>query len=201
MGKRISLGLTGIWGSGKSTVLEMFRALGAETLSADHLVHRLLEEPGVVSQIKEVFGAEYVRDGVVQRSLLAGVVFSDPEAKERLEGIIHPRVFDEIRRFLQSEDGWLRVVEVPLLFETSSEGMFDYTVVVKAGRQNVIRRLLERGYSQEEIISRLNNQMSEDEKVRRADFVIDNSGEIEVTRDQVKRIYEDLMRLYEEGDC
>jgi dephospho-CoA kinase len=193
----IVVGLTGCWGAGKTTVLEIFRRLGAEILDTDQVVHALYKDRGVKNKIREIFGEEYVVDGEVQKKRLAKLVFSDNNARRVLEEIIHPLVFKEIERFIKETKGAVKVIEVPLLFETSSEGYFDRTVAVRAGRQRILERLKRKGYTEEEIVSRLETQLPEDEKVKRADFVVDTSGDLTQTEKQVKRIFEELKKELE----
>jgi dephospho-CoA kinase len=190
----VKVGLTGLWGSGKTTVLEMFRQLGAEVLDLDEVVHKLLNNEAIVEKIKDAFGQEVVKDGAIDRRALARRAFSSEQEIKRLEAIIHPEVFRKMLDFLNDVKG-IAVVEVPLLYETSSERHFDRTALVRADEKVRTKRLLEKGYSLEEISQRLRHQVPEEEKARRADYVIDNSGSIEETRKQVMKIWEDLQNI------
>ncbi len=186
--------ITGGIGTGKSTVLEIFSELGAQTLSADEIVHQLLRRDDIKRQIREEFGDDVFSDDEIDRKALAGVAFSSEETRRRLESLLHPHVFQEIEVFIRQHGEDVVVVEIPLLFETGSEYRFDYTVTVKAPEDLVYKRLEERGIPVEEIKRRLSHQMSLEEKIRRADLVIDNSGSIEETRRQVERIWKDILR-------
>ncbi len=186
--------ITGGIGTGKSTVLEIFSELGAQTLSADEIVHQLLRRDDIKRQIREEFGDDVFSDDEIDRKALAGVAFSSEETRRRLESLLHPHVFQEIEVFIRQHGEDVVVVEIPLLFETGSEYRFDYTVTVKAPEDLVYKRLEERGIPVEEIKRRLSHQMPLEEKIRRADLVIDNSGSIEETRRQVERIWKDILR-------
>ncbi len=186
--------ITGGIGTGKSTVLEIFSGLGARTLSADEIVHQLLRRDDIKRQIREEFGDDVFSDDEIDRKALAGVAFSSEETRRRLESLLHPHVFQEIEAFIRQHGEDVVVVEIPLLFETGSEYRFDYTVTVKAPEDLVYKRLEERGIPVEEIKRRLSHQMPLEEKIRRADLVIDNSGSIEETRRQVERIWKDILR-------
>ncbi|HHN66222.1 MAG TPA: dephospho-CoA kinase [Nitrospirae bacterium] len=186
--------ITGGIGTGKSTVLEIFSELGAQTLSADEIVHQLLRRDDIKRQIREEFGDDVFSDDEIDRKALAGVAFSSEETRRRLESLLHPHVFQEIEVFIRQHGEDVVVVEIPLLFETESEYRFDYTVTVKAPEDLVYKRLEERGIPVEEIKRRLSHQMPLEEKIRRADLVIDNSGSIEETRRQVERIWKDILR-------
>ncbi len=186
--------ITGGIGTGKSTVLEIFSGLGARTLSADEIVHQLLRRDDIKRQIREEFGDDVFSDDEIDRKALAGVAFSSKETRRRLESLLHPHVFQEIEAFIRQHGEDVVVVEIPLLFETGSEYRFDYTVTVKAPEDLVYKRLEKRGIPVEEIKRRLSHQMPLEEKIRRADLVIDNSGSIEETRRQVERIWKDILR-------
>ncbi len=190
----VKVGLTGLWGSGKTTVLKMFQDLGAAVLDLDDVVHQLLQEPVIVERLCRVFGPEIAPEGRIHPKALARKAFESEKQKEALERIIHPEVFKQMIQFLDTTSG-VAVVEVPLLFETSSEKYFDRTIVVTAREDTRRHRLLQKGYSPEEISQRLRYQLPEEEKLRRAHYVIDNSGPLEETKKQALRIWEDLQNL------
>lgn len=189
----VKVGLTGLWGSGKTTVLKLFEELGARTLDLDDVVHGLLQQQRTKELIRQTFGSGVFNGERINRKALAQKAFSSEQNRKRLESIIHPEVFKRMMDFLKDK-GDVLVVEVPLLYETSSEGFFDKTVLVRADEKVRTERLLRRGYSIEEIHQRLKHQLPEEEKAQRADYIIDNSGTIEDTKKQVSRIWEDLLK-------
>jgi len=186
-----SLGLTGSLGSGKSFVGELLAEAGHAVLDAD-LVAREAVAPGTpgLRAVVETFGNRVLApDGTLLRPLLASIVFADPEARQRLEAIIHPMVRERELAFLEQHRGpGLPILSIPLLFETGAESLVSHTVVVTVDERTRRHRLAERPdrLSQQEIERRLAAQMPQDEKIRRADFVIDNSGSRDETRRQVR---------------
>ncbi len=189
------LGLTGTYGSGKSTVAAMLREHGAFVIDADAIAREVVE-PGQRAnrELREAFGgAIFQPDGHLDRPALARIVFSSPEARQRVERIIHPRVRERELSLLEANRHLpLVVLDVPLLFENQLETHCDATCVVTVTEEVREERLRARdGATPEQIARRLAAQLPQDEKVRRADHVIDNSGFLEHTRRQV----EDLLRL------
>ena len=185
------IGLTGGAGSGKSTVAEMFRELGAVVVDADEATHAVYASGSEgFNQVVREFGQEYVRDGQIDRARLGEVVFHDEGARSRLNAIVHPRVrqwmADETARAV--EDGAEVVIhDVPLLFENGLQGLYSSTVLVYTTPETQLRRLVEeRGLTSDRALKMLAAQMPIDEKRSLADFVIDNGGTREETRGQVE---------------
>ncbi len=186
------IGLTGSFGSGKSTVLGIFHRLGAQTLSADEIVHELLERPDVREEIKRLFGKEVVSSNGIDKKKLAARIFDSMQDRQRLESILHPLVYDRIMKFHRQHPDQVTVAEIPLLFESGRGSDFDAVIFVTCAQKKRLNRLAKRGFSQEEAKRRLAAQMPEDEKIRLSDFVVDNSGSIEATGRQVRSIWQVL---------
>jgi dephospho-CoA kinase len=196
----LKIAITGGAGSGKSTVARMFAELGAEVLDADAAAREAVAvgQPAW-QELRRLYGDDYFNpDGSLNRSKLAQRVFTDPEARRRLDGLIHPRVEAELQaRGAELERRGVRVVlvEVPLLFETGREGAFDRVIVVAAPEAERIRRLRDRdGRGEAEIRGILAAQWPLNDKVARADYVVDNGGELFRTEQQVKNIWEKLKK-------
>ena len=193
------IGLTGGVGTGKSTVAGMFRKLGATVFDADRIVHRLLE-PGtpVWRRIRAEFGREISEeDGRIQRSRLGRIVFNDRARLKRLNRIVHPAVRREIRRGLRDlrrrSPSAVAVLDVPLLLESGSAYPADAVVVVTAPQRKAARRLQRRsGWSAKEMKRRSSFQMPLREKVKKADFVVRNGGDLASTRRQVARVWRQI---------
>ncbi|MFH0941293.1 MAG: dephospho-CoA kinase [Candidatus Omnitrophota bacterium] len=189
------VGLTGGFGTGKTTVLSMFERSGAKTLNSDSVVHEvLLYDQRVIKKIKEAFGEDVFRAGRVDRKLLAKKVFYNKRYLEKLNSLVHPavkrKVF-EMRRHLEVRRGQtIMVVEVPLLFEAGFDKFFDVTIGVAAGLKKQRERLLKNAlFSAKDIKARTRAQLPLAEKARRCDFVIDNNGTKYETFRQVKRLF------------
>lgn len=173
------LGLTGSIGMGKSAAASMLRRMGLPLHDSDRAVHRLLAKGGgAVGEVEAAFSGVVV-DGAVDRKRLAERVFEDPAALARLEAILHPAVRGATRAFLnqQARNGrWLAVLDIPLLFETGGESLCDAVVVVSAPRFVQEARVLgRRDMTPARFSSIVAKQMSDREKRRRADFVV-NTG-------------------------
>jgi dephospho-CoA kinase len=186
----IRIALTGSIGMGKSTVAKMFEAAGIPVFDADAVV-RALQGPGgaLVERIGESFPGT-VRCGTLDRSALAQIVLSDREKLRLLERIVHPAVQDARQAFIDSHaQAEALLFEIPLLFETRGEEEFDKVVVVSAAPEVQCARVLQRpGMSPEKLESILARQMPDEEKRRRADFVIDTGTDLSTTERQVRDI-------------
>jgi dephospho-CoA kinase len=188
------IGLTGGVGSGKSTVAEMLRELGAAVIDADEASHAVYEPgtPGFDAIVSE-FGPEYVREGRIDRARLGDLVFQDPGALRRLNAIVHPRVRDWMAgRTAQAAEGGSEIVvqDVPLLYENGLEDLFSSVVLVYVSPEVQLRRLVEgRGLDEARARAIIAAQMPIDEKRRRAHHVIDNSGTPDQTRRQVEEMW------------
>ncbi|GAC1316245.1 MAG: dephospho-CoA kinase [Thermoleophilaceae bacterium] len=176
------VGLTGGIGSGKSEALAALERMGAATLSSDAVVHELLAGDELRKLLVDRFGDRVAPDGQVDRSALAAVVFEDPARREWLEGELWPRVGERIwawREALEQREPRPRaaIVEVPLLFEAGMESGFDHVVAVVADETVRAARADARDHAGLE--SRTSRQMTQSEKAELADFVVDNTGDLD----------------------
>jgi len=195
----IRIAVTGGMGSGKATVAGMFARLGAIAIDADQLARDAIA-PGTERRrrVVETFGGGILKeDGSLDRRALAGIVFGDRDKLSRLSLIIHPPVIEEIGRRLDAAEAagkyTAAVVDVPLLYEAKMEGGFDKVIVVACPRDEQVRRCMHRdGLTREEVERRLEMQISMEEKMQRADFVIDNGGSPEETERQVRELWKKL---------
>jgi dephospho-CoA kinase len=185
------VGLTGGLGAGKSEALRALGELGASTLSTDEVVHELLESDELRDQLVERLGPEVAPGGRLDRSLIAKRVFGDSEQQAWLEGLLWPRVGERVASWKQEVDEAdprppAAVVEVPLLFESGMEELFDHTVAVIADEATREERAGARGHAGVE--SRAGRQFGQDEKARRADFIVRNDGTLRELRDALSRV-------------
>lgn len=194
------IGLTGSIGSGKSTVALFFKELGAKVIDAD-LVARQVVEPGkpAINELKEAFGNTIIHDdGSLNRKLVAEIVFNSDEKRERLNSIIHPRIFDEIKNTIENyreEGAEVVILEAALILEKKGLiKLIDELIVVSIDEQNQKKRLAERGdLTQDQINARIKSQLSNSEKIKHADYIIENNNGLENTHDQVKKIWKNLI--------
>jgi dephospho-CoA kinase len=175
----LTIGLTGGIAAGKSEALAAFDRLGAETISSDAVVHELLDSEPLLSTLTGRWGAEVAPDGAVDRARVGEIVFARPEELSWLESQIHPLVGERIGIWLQSlpEGTAVAVVEVPLLFESGMDGVFDTTVAVVAADPVRRERAEARGHAL--VGEREARQLDQEEKASRAEHVVENDGSIE----------------------
>ena len=194
------VGLTGNIGTGKTTVAWMFEEQGAKLLNADTIAHETIEpQTPVWKQLFDRYGKKIMmHEGVVNRKALAQIIFGDDTERKFVESIIHPKVHEELTKRIADfkRNGTpLLIVEVPLLFETRWDKEMDSIIVVSCDLELQIERCREKfGLSREDVLLRIKAQRSIEEKIKKADYVIDNSGPRDETLVQVRRIYSSLMK-------
>jgi dephospho-CoA kinase len=192
---RIVIGLTGNIATGKSTVMRMLAERGALTVDADGLVHRLLDQDAAVQrQVVDRFGPEYQRpNGSIDRGKLGERVFPDPKGLRDLEQILHPRVGERLNEIMAQADEAVIAIEAIKLLESGLAGLCDSIWVTHCREDQQIERLMEtRGLARHEALVRVLNQPPQAEKLARADVVIDTTGSLEVTEEQVELAWQAL---------
>ena len=202
----LRVGLTGGIASGKSVVGEMLAALGAHVIQADEISHQLMQ-PGepVYQEVVRHFGAGIVNpDGSVNRARLAELAFSSKPSRVReLNQIVHPAVIRQQQEWMeqvpQRDPHGLAIVEAALILEASMVENLDRLVVVTCRPEQRVERWARRMKVDEEtarreVARRMAAQLPDEEKIKAADYVIDNSGSLEETRRQVERVYGELKR-------
>ncbi len=186
--------LTGGIGSGKSTVGELFQQLGAVVVDSDQLAREVVERGSSgFEQIVSFFGDEILKNGEINRSLLAEIIFKDPARRKNLEQITHPlirKAFADI--VAKSGDQAIVINQIPLLVESKYEYNFDHVITVSTSEDKRIARLLAKGYTQEQILNRMKSQVSDADREKIADSIIQNNeSQIELLP-QVEKIWEQL---------
>ena len=191
----MTVAVTGSFASGKSTFVEMLGALGAETASADEIVHGLLsEDEETIVRVAERFGENVLGEGGVDRRSLGRKVFGDAEALQDLEDILHPLVRRETDRRIENSGADLFVAEIPLLFEGSRSGAFDYTVAVVVPEERRRAWAAQRGVDEAALRAIEQRQFPQQEKARRADVVVQNDGDLDKLREQAEELQEKILR-------
>ncbi len=196
------VGLTGGIASGKSLVSEMFRGCGAYILDAD-VIARDLVRPGLpaLDRIVEEFGPEVLLpDGGLNRRLLGEIIFRDPAKREALNGILHPRIFEEEERrrkeIVAGDPRAIILFDAALLIETGAHELMDRVVLVFVNEKTQVQRLMERDrLSREDALARVRAQMPMTEKRKHADYVVDTSQSFQKVQRQVEKICEELRRV------
>lgn len=192
------VGLTGGIGSGKSTVAEAFRQLGIDTVDADQASRKVVE-PGMpaLAAIAEHFGGEIIQsDGNLDRAVLRQIIFTDPVQKQWLESLLHPLIRDWIVQQLQASTSPYVILESPLLFETDQYQLVDKTVLVDVPVELQIERACARDDNQADQIQRIiDAQLPRQEKLSRADLVLDNSPPLDSLAQRVAALHKTLLSL------
>jgi len=194
------LAVTGSIGTGKTTVARMLARMGAFVIDADEISHQLIY-PGrpAWKKIVSVFGKSILnRDYSIDRKALAKKVFSDPKRLKKLCGIIHPLVYKEmrgkIRKIRKAEPSAVIVVDVPLLLESGGERYADKVIVVSAPLKIQLARACGKfGISRSDVALRIKAQIPLKDKIKAADFVIDNSGSLVSTAKQARAIWKKIV--------
>ncbi len=199
MRRTLKVGLTGNIATGKSTVARLLSSYpDVCVLDADKVVHKLLEREDIKGKLLKRFGSEILNpDGSVNRKKLAERVFKNKEHLRWLENLLHPLVYEEYERFCK-ERGGICVLEAALIFEKGNAKRFDRTVVVYAPFEVAKERAKLRGLSEEDFLRRWKKQMDIELKRKLADFIIDNSGNLEETKRQVEELVKTLKELLRE---
>lgn len=195
----LSVGLTGGIATGKSLVSGIFKELGAYIIDAD-IISRNLVEPGqpAYREIIDFFGSDILNDDKsINRGKLGSLVFADHSLKEKLEEIVHPRVIEEqqklIRQISLEDREAIIIIDAPLLIESGFYQKVEILIVVTASEKTVVERLFRRnGLSEEEAKLRISSQMPIEEKEEMADYIIDNNGKIDKTRERVLEVMAEL---------
>lgn len=201
----LRVGLTGGIATGKSTVGLMFVELGCHLIDSDRITHQLLE-PGqaVYGAVVKEFGQRIVAaDGTIDRRVLGDIVFREnPDGRKTLNALVHPAVIRRQQEWLtemeQQYPAGIALVDAALMIEVGTYKNYDKVIVVTCSPEVQKKRLMRRsGLKEDEIDARIRSQMPMSEKVKYADFVIDNSGDLPDTRGQVADVYSQLQALQE----
>lgn len=190
----LTVALTGGIGSGKTTVGEILAGFGAVVLDSDQIARDVVERGSTgFDQIVATFGDEILKNGELDRSALASLVFKDPAMRIKLEQITHPLIRQSFAKAISSlPDQSIVVNQIPLLVESKHDYKFDYVVTVSAPEQIRVERLLKRGLTKEQITSRLQAQSSDVQREAIADTVINNDKSEQDLMQQVEKLWEIL---------
>ena len=186
--------LTGGIGSGKSTVGQMFAQLGAVVIDSDQLARDVIERGSIgFDEVVAKFGDEILKNGEIDRQLLASIVFKDPKKRSELEQVTHPlirKAFAEV--VARSESNSIIINQIPLLVESNHDYKFDHVITVSATEAIRTQRLLKRGLAADQIKQRMQVQATDQMRESIADSVITNEADEQNLSDQVEIIWEQL---------
>jgi dephospho-CoA kinase len=172
------IGLTGGIGSGKTTVANYLITKDIPVYIADLEARKITESKNVINEIKKIFGVDVIENNTVNRAVLAGIVFKDRDKLAQLNAIIHPEVKKHFKKWLKSKLDYKFVVkESAILFESGSYKDCDAIILVTAPLETRIERTMKRdNVDRESVLQRINNQMPEEEKKRKSDYIIQNTS-------------------------
>ena len=200
----IIIGITGGIACGKTTVSQLLAEKGAISINADEIGHKLLlADSPVIENLIDTFGPGILEDsGDVSREKLGSIVFKDENARKRLNKILHPIIIErsrtEARQLVSNNPGCVVLLDAPLLIEAGAYDSVDLIVVVSASQDMQLKRIIERSHlldkpvNQEEAQARIDSQMPVSEKVKYADIVIENEGNLNELRNQVDDLWEQI---------
>jgi len=188
-----AIALTGSISTGKSTTVKLFKSFGFYVIDADTIAHQVLDEQH--QAIADMFGEAFVKEGKVDRKALGSIVFRDDEKRKALEALLHPLIYEEIERQSTNQDRKEKpyFIDIPLFFE-SGRYPIKKSLVVYATKAQQLERLISReGYTEQEAHNRINTQIPVEEKRKRANYVIDNSGTLMQLEKECKRVKEEIL--------
>lgn len=193
MNKTLTIGLTGGIGSGKSTVCSLFKKLGTPVIDADQIAHYLVsKEQPTLQKIVRIFGPGVLTDeGHLDRIHLREMIFSDPDARKKLEDILHPLVYAEIDNQVKKITSPYVVVCIPLLIETNATDRVDRVLVVDATEDQQLQRASERNNMNKEMINKIiQSQITRKKRLDAADEIINNTGNLHDLERQIEKLHQ-----------
>jgi dephospho-CoA kinase len=194
------IGVTGIFASGKGTVCEIFEELGAKVIDTDIIAREITEPEGEgISLIKSNFGSDYIdENNYLDRRGFGEFIFADENLTKKLNSLFHPLILDLLLERSKSNN-FIYMINTPLLFESKFDKYMDQTIVVTSEVEQVLERgVIRDNISREEIKKRLIYQIPLNQKIKLADYIIDNSGTLENTKRQVLEKWKILMQIAKE---
>ncbi|MCK4852300.1 MAG: dephospho-CoA kinase [Candidatus Omnitrophica bacterium] len=194
--KKIIIGITGGLAAGKTTVAGMLAEKGALKIDADRIGHQILEENKAVRRmIIDSLGKGILSGGDIDRRKLRKKVFSDRKSLEKIERLLHPLIVRRIREEIGCHSEGTILIDAPLLLETGLNKIVDLIVVIKADSEAVTKRAADRGFSEQDAKNIIARQMPLSDKLRLADYVIDNSGNLNRTKKGVDKLWKRIQEL------
>ena len=190
----LKVAITGGIGSGKSLVCQVFKTLGIPIFDADAVSNQLVEHDATLkNSIIELFGKEAYKNNIYNRKYIASIVFSQAEMLQALNALIHPKAIEAAKQWFEKQQSPYAIKEAAILFESNSEKDIDIIIGVTAPEQIRIERVMQRtGYSKEEVIKRMQQQMPDEEKMAKCNYVIQNNN-TDAILPQILQIHQQLI--------
>jgi dephospho-CoA kinase len=197
----VVVGLTGGIGSGKTTIAKCFESLAIPVYIADVEAKTLMNESKVIKRkLIQLFGESAYADGKLNRSYLASKIFNDKAMLSKMNAIVHPKVAAHFKRWLKKQNSPYIIKEAAIIFENNLESQYDYIITVVADEDLRISRVMKRdGSSKVKIKSIIDNQLSDEEKIKKSDFVIRNN-DLELAKTQVIEINQQILQKINKKD-
>jgi len=192
------VGLTGGIGSGKTTVSNMFKDLGVPVYIADNEAKNLMSSSKVIKRkLIDLFGPKAYEDNSLNRTYIASKIFNDDTYLQKMNAIIHPKVANHFKLWLQKQTSKYVIKEAAIIFEHNMQSQYDYVITVIANEEDRINRILKRdNTTKDKIMSIMKHQLSDDEKIKLSDFVIIND-KLKHTKEQVLNIHNFILKNLE----
>jgi dephospho-CoA kinase len=196
MKPRFKLGITGGIGSGKTSVCRVFEVLGIPVFSADREARGILENDNdIISGINSITGKNLYKNGSLDRTELASIIFNDATILKKVNSLVHPAVFDHFTKWTLIQSTPYVIMEAAILFESGASAIVDKIVTVIAPVEQRMKRVVLRNkLSQEQVMERMRNQMDDDERIRQSDFIISNS-ENDMIIPSILKIHNEMLTL------
>jgi dephospho-CoA kinase len=194
MKQRFKLGITGGIGSGKTSVCRVFEVLGIPVFSADRAAQEILEKnKDIIAGINSITGKDLYQSGNLNRSELASIIFNDAAVLKKVNSLVHPVVFDHFAKWTLIQSAPYVIMEAAILFESGASSIVDKIATVVAPVEQRVRRIILRNLlSEEQIMERMRNQIDDEERIRKSDFVIYNS-ENDIIIPSVLKIHNEIL--------
>lgn len=202
MSSKLSVALTGGIGSGKSTISSKFESLGVPVIDSD-IIARQIVEPGhpCLKAVIDEFGIDILDGAKLDRKKLGALIFSNIQAKQRLENILHPTIYENIEKQISDIDYPYCIVEIPLLIETRAMDRFDRILVIDIPEDIQLSRIVERdNIPTEYIMNIIKNQISRGERLKFADDIIENNGKIDDLDQSIQKLHNKYLKLASENE-
>ena len=190
------VGLTGGIGSGKTTLLKYFESLGVPVYIADKEAKALMNRSKVIKRkLINLFGTLAYKDGVLNKPYLASQIFNDKTLLKKMNAIVHPKVKAHFHRWLKKQNAPYILKEVAIIFENNLENQYDYIITVVADKDKRIQRVLKRDHTTKEKVNAIiNNQTSDEEKMKKSTFTITNN-QLDIARTEALAIHHKILQM------